>query len=81
MAEPASRPRLLVLTSTFPRWVGDHEPPFVFELSRRLAQQFEVHVLAPHAPGAQLQETLDGVHVQRFRYAPEPLQQLAYDGG
>lgn len=70
-----------MLTSTFPRWVGDHEPPFVFELSRRLAQQFEVHVLAPHAPGAQLQETLDGVHVQRFRYAPEALQQLAYDGG
>ena len=76
-----ARPRLLVLTSTFPRWAGDREPPFVYELSRRLAGQFEVHVLAPHAPGARREETLDGVHVHRFRYAPERLQQLAYDGG
>ncbi|MGE0810831.1 MAG: glycosyltransferase [Immundisolibacter sp.] len=75
------RPRLLVLTSTFPRWAGDREPPFVYELSRRLTEQFEVHVLTPHAPGARREETLDGVHVHRFRYAPERLQQLAYDGG
>ncbi len=74
-------PRLLVLTSTFPRWEGDSEPPFVFELSRRLAQQFEVHVLAPHAAGARRVETLAGLVVHRFRYAPEALQQLAYDGG
>jgi glycosyltransferase involved in cell wall biosynthesis len=76
-----AKPRLLVLTSTFPRWAGDREPPFVYELSRRLAGQFEVHVLAPHAAGAQRAETLDGTHVHRFRYAPERLQQLAYDGG
>jgi glycosyltransferase involved in cell wall biosynthesis len=76
-----ARPRLLVLTSTFPRWAGDREPPFVFELSRRLAADFEVHVLAPHAPGAQREETLDGLVVHRFRYAPQRLQQLAYEGG
>ncbi len=75
------RPRLLVLTSTFPRWAGDHEPPFVFELSRRLAGTFDVHVLAPHAKGARREETLAGLHVHRFRYAPLALQQLAYDGG
>lgn len=77
----SARPRLLVLTTTFPRWAGDREPPFVFDLSRRLAGQFEVHVLAPHAAGAQRRETLDGVQVHRFRYAPQRLQQLAYDGG
>lgn len=76
-----AKPRLLVLTSTFPRWAGDREPPFVFELSRRLVGQFEVHVLAPHAPGARRQETLGGVQVHRFRYAPQRLQQLAYEGG
>jgi glycosyltransferase involved in cell wall biosynthesis len=80
-AAGGARPRLLVLTSTFPRWAGDREPPFVYELSRRLAGQFEVHVLAPHAPDARPEETLDGVQVHRFRYAPERLQQLAYDGG
>ncbi len=81
MADAQARPRLLVLTSTFPRWAGDHEPPFVFELSRRLADTFDVHVLAPHAAGARREETLAGLAVHRFRYAPEARQQLAYDGG
>jgi len=76
-----SKPRLLVLTSTFPRWQDDHEPPFVFELSRRLATRFEVTVLAPHAPGAKRQEEMDGITVERFRYAPDFLECLAYDGG
>ena len=77
----ACKPRLLVLTTTFPRWVGDREPPFVFELSRRLTANYEVHVLAPHAAGAQREEVLDGLIVHRFRYAPLQLQQLAYEGG
>ena len=77
---PGGRPVLLVLTSTFPRWPGDHEPPFVHELSRRLTG-FEVHVLAPHAPGAATLEKMDGMTVHRFRYAPRALETLAYDGG
>lgn len=75
------RPRLLILTSTFPRWVDDHEPPFVFELARRLAADFAVTVSAPHAPGALDQERMDGVSVYRFRYAPQRFEHLAYDGG
>ncbi len=74
-------PRILVLTSTYPRWTGDHEPRFVHELSRRLASEFEVHVLAPHARGAKDDEVMDGVHVHRFHYAPERLETLAYEGG
>ncbi len=77
----AEKPRLLVLTSTFPRWVGDREPRFVFDLSRRLAKDFEVQVVAPHAPGAAPQEVMDGMRVHRFRYFPEKLQSLAYNGG
>lgn len=74
--------RILVLTSTFPRWAGDREPPFVFELSRRLAAAHDVLVIAPHCPGAATEERLAGnVTVRRFRYAPEPLESLAYDGG
>lgn len=75
------RPRILVLTSTYPRWTGDHEPRFVHELSRRLASELEVHVLAPHARGAKDDEVMDGVHVHRFHYAPERLETLAYEGG
>ncbi|MBK1692972.1 glycosyltransferase family 4 protein [Ectothiorhodospira mobilis] len=75
------RPRLLVLTSTFPRWQSDTEPAFVLALSQRLAQQFEVHVLAPHAPAAARREHLGGLTVHRFRYAPESWQTLTYEGG
>lgn len=77
----SDRKRLLVLTSTFPRWKGDREPPFVYELSRRLVKDFDVWVLAPHAPGALLRENWDGLNVVRFRYFFEPLEVLAYQGG
>ncbi len=73
--------RILVLTSTYPRWPGDREPPFVFELCRRLALRHEVLVIAPHCAGAVAEEKLGNLSVQRFRYAPERLQSLAYEGG
>lgn len=73
--------RILVLTSTFPRWTGDREPPFVFELCRRLAETHEVLVLAPHCAGAATSEQLGNLSVRRFRYAPEALESLAYEGG
>lgn len=73
--------KLLVLSSTFPRFIGDAEPPFVFELCRRLAVQHEVTVLVPHAPGLPEQEHMAGLDVRRFRYAPSSWQQLAYQGG
>lgn len=75
------RPRLLVLTSTFPRWGGDTEPGFVHELCRQLSASHEVTVLAPHAAGAKLQESLGDVRVVRFRYGPERWEKLAYNGG
>lgn len=78
---PVPRKRLLVLTSTFPRWEGDSEPPFVFELSRRLAVDMDVWVLAPHAPGARQSENLGGMTIIRYRYAPQRLENLAYEGG
>lgn len=76
-----TRKRILVLTSTFPRWEGDHEPPFVFELSKRLVDQFDVMVLAPHAAGAKLTENIKGLEVHRFRYCLPRFEKLAYDGG
>jgi glycosyltransferase involved in cell wall biosynthesis len=72
---------VLVLTSTYPRWQGDTVPAFVHELARRLADEFEMHVLAPHAAGAREEESLDGVSVHRFRYLPARFETLAYGGG
>lgn len=74
-------PRLLVLASTYPRWEGDHEPGFVHELCKRLANNFDVTVLCPHAPGASSDEVLDGVRIVRYRYAAESLETLVNDGG
>ena len=75
------KPRLLVLTSTYPRWPGDSEPGFVHELTKRLAADFQIVVLGPHAPGAALAGLIDGVRVIRYRYAPERWQTLVNDGG
>lgn len=77
----ASKPTLLVTTSTFPRWKGDSEPRFVYDLSRRLTETFNVVVLAPHAAGAKAREMWDGMQVYRYRYAPAAWETLAYNGG
>ncbi len=74
-------PRLLVVTSTFPRWKNDKEPRFVYDLCRRLAARYEIHVLAPHTRGALRLEVMDGLTVHRFRYFPQRWQSLAYEGG
>ena len=73
--------RILVLTSTFPRWKDDEDPPFVFELCNRLRTHYQIHVLAPHCPGSKTEEYLSGIYVKRFRYFIKPLERLAYQGG
>lgn len=74
--------RILVIASTFPRWTGDTVPPFVLHLSEGLAAAgHEIHVLAPHAPGAAREERIGSMRVHRFRYAPAVLERLSYDGG
>jgi glycosyltransferase involved in cell wall biosynthesis len=73
--------RVLVLTSTFPRWQGDSEPPFVFELCRRLGADFDILVLAPHAKDAKRFERMDGIEVKRFCYFFPRWETLAYQGG
>ncbi len=73
--------RILVLTSTFPRWEDDEDPPFVFELCNRLRAHYQIHVLAPHCEGTKTEEYLSGIYVKRFRYFIKPWERLAYQGG
>ena len=73
--------RLLILTSTFPRWENDEDPPFVFELCKRLKTDYSIHVLAPHFPGAETEADFAGIHVKRFRYFFNSFEKLAYHGG
>ena len=81
MVQYAVRKKILVLTSTFPRWKDDVEPPFVYELSRRLNSKYSVHILAPHASGTAAEEYFDGMRVTRYRYFFPRWESLAYHGG
>ena len=75
--------KVLVLTTTFPRWKNDTTPAFVYELSKRLQESgLEIFVLAPHHEGAKRFETMDGMKVYRFPYFyPKKYQKLVYEGG
>ena len=74
-------PRILVLTSTFPRWENDTEPAFVFELSRRLTTAFDITVLAPRSTGSKNHETMAGLRIFRFPYFIRRWENLASHGG
>jgi glycosyltransferase involved in cell wall biosynthesis len=80
--EPA---KLLVLTSTLPRWQGDADPRFVEYLSYELAKKYDVFILAPHFPGAARRETLSNdeqkLSIYRYRYFLPALESLANEGG
>ena len=72
---------VLFLTHAFPREAEDAAGSFILRLAVALAGQ-GVHatVVTPHAPGLLERDTLRGVPVRRFRYAPERFETLAYAG-
>ncbi|MBB4129102.1 glycosyltransferase involved in cell wall biosynthesis [Xanthomonas translucens] len=76
-----TKPTLLVLASTYPRWRDDMEPGFVHELCRRLTGRFRVVVICPAAKGALGRELMDSVEIHRYRYAPQRWETLVNDGG
>src|SRR5210317_2568346 len=76
-----NKKKLLVTTSTFPRWKNDTDPPFVYELSRRLTYYFDISVLTPNYPGAHTREEISGIKVHRFRYFFRNLELLAGSEG
>ena len=74
--------RILVVTSTFPRWEGDVEPKFVFDLCLHLKQiGFDIDILAPHTNGAMPHEIMNGMQVYRYYYCISRWEKLAYSGG
>ncbi|MFZ5654736.1 MAG: glycosyltransferase [Pseudomonadota bacterium] len=73
---------ILFLSSTFPRFKGDSQAPFVLEQATawKVARPNDhISVLAPHDQGIAEHEVIDGIRVHRFRYAwPVQWQKLAY---
>jgi glycosyltransferase involved in cell wall biosynthesis len=73
--------RVLFVTHSFPRFRGDAAGAFILRLARALAEGgTEVRVLAPSAPQLANVDTIDGIAVRRFRYAPKKWETLAYTG-
>lgn len=74
--------RILFLTSTLPRFAGDQQAPFVLEQAsawKKARPSDDIFVLAPHDMQAARQETIDDIHVFRFKYMwAASYQTLAY---
>jgi glycosyltransferase involved in cell wall biosynthesis len=74
--------RVCMVTTSFPRYEGDHAGHFIAALAERLvALGHRVTVLAPHEGSLPTQERVRGVEVVRFRYLPGWAEQVAYGSG
>jgi glycosyltransferase involved in cell wall biosynthesis len=72
---------VLFLTHSFPRREGDAAGSFILRLAVALrGEGVNVHVVAPAAAGVPSSEEIEGVPVDRFRYAPRRYEKLAYTG-
>jgi len=75
--------KVLITTSTYPRWRSDNTPAFVKQLAQSVNRKgMKVSILAPHYKRAKRNEVMSGVDVKRYRYAfPARQQNITYDGG
>jgi glycosyltransferase involved in cell wall biosynthesis len=72
-----SRPRLVVIASTYPAHPGDGTPAFVRDLAIAEAQEFDTTVIVPAVPGAAAREQDGPLQVRRFRFFPRRWEDLA----
>src|SRR3954469_2174844 len=72
---------VLFLTHSFPRSEGDAAGSFILRLAVALrGEGITVRGAAPGAGGLWASEEIEGVTVDRFRYAPRRYERLAYTG-
>jgi len=72
---------VLFLTHSFPRSEGDAAGSFILRLAVALrGEGITVRVVAPAAAGVPASAEIEGVRVERFRYAPRRYEKLAYTG-
>jgi len=75
--------RVLVVTSSFPRFPGDPSGIFILNLCKKLHMLgIDIEVLAPHDFGCKRHEMWGGIQVSRFPYFyPLRFQRLCYGAG
>lgn len=80
-----SKKKILISTSTYPRWKNDSVPAFVHHFAVNIsASEYvdRIYVLAPHHENSKRRETFQNIFVQRFRYVyPYRFEDIAYEGG
>lgn len=73
--------KILLLAHGFPRHAGDLAGAFLLALARgQQALGHTVLAVVPHDAGLPIDDVVDGVRVQRYRYASDADETLAYRG-
>lgn len=73
--------RVLFLTHSYPRVPGDAAGSFLLHLATALRHEnVEVRVVAPSGEALPAHDVFEGIHVDRFHYAPRRYENLAYTG-
>lgn len=80
---PSNKPKIAILTTSFPRFEGDFSGHFIHKYALCLARSgHDIEVIAPHHPRVGSDHSWSGLKVQYFRYFfPSSLEKLAYEGG
>ncbi|OGE16785.1 hypothetical protein A3F00_02460 [Candidatus Daviesbacteria bacterium RIFCSPHIGHO2_12_FULL_37_11] len=75
--------RVLVLTSSFPRYKNDWWQQAILSIYSNMDKDnYDITVIAPSSPGAKSSEDIEEVHVKRFKYFfPSSLQLLTSGEG
>lgn len=72
------KPKILVLTTSFPRWENDTNGVFVLDFVKSISTFYEVHIIAPFFVGALKEEIISDIHIHRFVQFPFKKVSLAY---
>ncbi len=71
---------IVVCTQSFPRFKGDVNAPFIFNLAKALSKHEKITIIAPHHAASVEREEWEGVPIHRFRYASDKREVMAYTG-
>ncbi|HRU01785.1 MAG TPA: glycosyltransferase [Victivallales bacterium] len=62
-----NKPRVLILTSSYPKYKGDVNGNFIYELATRLKSDFDIYVLAPAVKESLNYELCEDIKIYRHR--------------
>ncbi len=76
-----NKPKVLILTSSYPKYKGDVNGNFVYELAIRLKNDFDIFVLAPAFKGSPYFESVEEIKIFRHKQFLTKDIELAYGIG